>query len=66
MKSEDVQTSRVYFVVSRNPLIRNWLMLISMLWGSKHCVILCEVIGEDSPRYSKKIVSVGLRKCPYY
>ena len=37
---------------------------ISMLWGNTaYCV---ELSGEDLSRYSNKIESVGLRKCPYY
>jgi len=37
---------------------------VSMLWGNMaHCVKLS---GEDLSRYSNKIESVGLRKCPYY
>jgi len=35
-----------------------------MLWGNtSHCV---ESGGDDLSRYSNKIESVGLRKCPYY
>jgi len=35
-----------------------------MLWGNTaYCVTLT---GEDLSRYSNKIQSVGLRKCPYY
>jgi len=29
-------------------------------------VILCIVSGEDLSRYSSKIDSLGLSKCPYY
>ena len=37
---------------------------ISVLWGNtEYCVKLS---GEDLLRYSNKIESVGLRKCPYY
>jgi len=37
---------------------------ISKLWGNTaHCV---KFSGEDLSRYSNKIESVDLRKCPYY
>jgi len=37
---------------------------ISMLWGNTaYCVKLS---GEDLPRYSNQIESIGLRKCPHY
>ena len=37
---------------------------ISVLWGNTaYCVKLS---GEDLSRYSNKIESAGLRKCPYY
>jgi len=37
---------------------------ISMLWGNTtHCV---ELSGEYLSRYSNKIESAGLRKCPHY
>ena len=35
-----------------------------MLWGNTaYCLKLS---GEDSSRYSNKIETVALRKCPYY
>jgi len=37
---------------------------ISMLWGSSAYSV--KLSGEDLSRYSNKIESVGLRKCPYY
>jgi len=38
--------------------------VISTLWGNTaYCV---KLNGEDLPRYSSKIESVGLRKCPYH
>jgi len=35
-----------------------------MLWGNTaYCV---KLHGKDPSRYSNKIESAGLRKCPYY
>ena len=44
----------------------------SHLWSQCDChfvgqhVVLLQLNGEDLSRYSNKIESVGLRKCPYY
>jgi len=35
-----------------------------MLWGN--VAYWVKLSGEDLSRYSNEIVSVGLRKCPYY
>jgi len=40
--------------------------LIDELYVVGQHVVLCVVNGEDLSRYSNKIESVGLRKCPYY
>jgi len=39
--------------------------VVSMLWG--HNTVYCvKLNNEDLLRYSNKIESAGLRKCPYY
>jgi len=35
-----------------------------MLWGNTAYNVTLN--NEDLPRYSNKIESIGLRKCPYY
>jgi len=57
-------TSKVVNVGSSDVTVTCGHNTISMLWGNTaYCV---KLRGEDLSRYSNKIESAGLRRCPYY